>query len=381
MKIYINPEVKTEIEKINNLENSRKNFVWHYLYIIHHIATYRIKNSKFKDEEFVPINVKNLRTKISYNKCSKFLTDLVKYGILKTDNYYLVGVKAKSYKLSEKFKLENFVFQEIEDSFLNTKLETEIFAYKKYLLQDSSAYGKITRNMEKLTINEEMALNYIDKNVCQDKKPMYKISLSMFETKFSVKDTVCNRLHNNLTNLPSCLRHFLSYKSDFLYQLDIKCSQPTFLGLYMLKNSFGNKEEVLEFLNFCKNGTFYNQFLDLETTENRKELKKNIFKYCFFNKSKKRLNKFEKRFKELYPSVFETILNLKQTDYTNLSIVLQKEESRFIFSVVDEVDEYILTIHDSIVCRKQDIPSVKSKMYEKFVELYNFVPELGEEKC
>ena len=64
-------------EKLNKALNSTKDFTWHYLYIFHYLKTYKFINSKFKDEEYIPVNIKKLRTVISYDKASKLLKDLV----------------------------------------------------------------------------------------------------------------------------------------------------------------------------------------------------------------------------------------------------------------------------------------------------------------
>lgn len=375
MKIYINKEIKTEIDYLDKTENKAKSFKWHYYYIIHHIVTYRIINSKYKNSEYIPISVKKLRTKISYDKASKFLKQLVKYNIIETDHNYISGTKSKGYKIANRFKLDNFKFLKVEDEKLKVKLEYQI---KNELV---GGYKIVTENFKQLSLDFDSASIYLDNNFSKELRFFYKMSISMFENRFSLKDSVCNRLHNNLTNLPTCLRSFLSYENDFLYQVDIKCSQPTFLGLYAIKTGFCSLKDIEEYMEDCKTGVFYDKFSDLKETKDRKELKKLVFKNCFFNNTNSKLSEYEKRFKELYPVIFKLIVILKSKDYRNLSITLQREESLFVFNTVEKLKCYVLTIHDSFLCKCEDIEYVKNVIKQNFIEKYGFEPKLEEEKC
>ncbi|MEN5132574.1 hypothetical protein [Elizabethkingia anophelis] len=107
-----------------------------------------------------------------------------------------------------------------------------------------------------------------------------------------------NRLHTNLTNMPSAFRPFVSYKNETIVSLDIKNSQPYFLILLLerlgdiriskiMKNIYGSigimlrklqtittskafQEEFSSLKEAVLNGTFYEylgQFFDIEPAE------------------------------------------------------------------------------------------------------------------
>lgn len=380
MKIQTTKTALELVAKLDEKTKGKKSFKWHYLYILHYINTYGKFNSKFKDEVFIPINVQKLRTMVSYDHTSKLLLNLVENDILETDSCYIVGRKSKCYKIIDEIRLDKWFSVDIEDSALDKKLTDLFFKEKTHLFSDKMGYGKVTKTMEKLIIEKQTAFDFIrNENLSDIKKTSYKTSVEMFENKFSVRDDISNRLHNNLTNLPSILRQFLRLDGEELYQVDIKCSQPTFLGLYLRKRGFADPEEVERFLNVCKSGDIYSQLILEE--KSRKDKKIDTFKFCFFNKNYKTLNCVEKRFQSLYPSIFKEMQKMKQNDYKDLSILLQKEESSFIFEVVNSLDFDVVTIHDSILTKKSNILKVKEKISKKFEEIYNFLPQLSVEKC
>lgn len=370
MEILVNQKLKEELKLVTG------KYLWHYLYIIHCVKVSEILNK----EEGCPLNLSRLRKNISYDRAHLFLNDLCSLGILTTNGSYSVGQSAKRFKLTKKL---DFIMQEIEDEKLNQKLKKKIQPELDELMNDTSGYGKVIRNTKELKINKQLAFEFIENNkdLTEEQKLSYKNSVNNFENKFFVKDNTCLRLHSNITNLPSSLRVFLSYYSDFLCQVDVKCSQPTFLGLHALKISSCDKSEVFSFLEDCKNGSFYDVFSDLSHGGNRKELKKDIFKYCFFNKNYPTENKFEIRFKETYPTIFELIKKLKKEDYRNLSIMLQRMEADFIFNVVNNLEVFAVTIHDSILGKSSDIEIIKKAMEDSFLEKYNFIPKLDIENC
>lgn len=382
MKIYTHKKIKEQLSNIPKIPKTKKDFTWHYLYIFHYLKTYKMYNSKYKDEEFVPINVKKLRKIISYDLAPKLLKNLVDSELLLSDFCYRVGDKSKCYKINQEFPDDSWILEEIEDRALNKKLTELFFSEKIVLMNDFSSYGKVTKNLEKLTIDKVESLNYVNQNITEEfKKNSYKMAINMFETKFSTKDDLCNRLHNNLTNLPSTLRKFVTCEGKTLFQVDIKCSQPTFLGLYLLKKGLGDKEEILRYLELCKSGELYSQIIDSDKFDNRKDLKQALFKNCFFNKNYKKLNVVEIMFQKMFPTIFEQIRKIKLEDFKNLSVILQREESYFIFDTINYMDFDVFTIHDSIVSTEENILNVKNIMEANFLKIYDFYPNLTVEKC
>jgi len=101
-----------------------------------------------------------------------------------------------------------------------------------------------------------------------------------------------------------------------------------------------------------------------------------------------------KKYFELFRSVFPSVYNLfkdlksfefgcksiKKGDYTNNSLFFQRCESFFCFSFLAkrliERGIWFTTIHDSIVCLKQDQIQVKEEFLEAFSDLGIQPPKL-----
>jgi len=106
-------------------------------------------------------------------------------------------------------------------------------------------------NAENIQIDWQAAFNFIDSNesLCTDQKVQYSYTVNRirFSQWYYLRSTNDNRLHSNLTNMPSILRQFLSHKGQELVSLDVKTSQPFILaGVFNL--IIERKEDKLDML-------------------------------------------------------------------------------------------------------------------------------------
>ncbi len=89
-------------------------------------------------------------------------------------------------------------------------------------------------NEDNIQIDWEAAFRWIDSNselkVEQKESYSYSVNRIRFKNWYYVRSPRDNRLHSNLTNLPSDLRKYLSHKGQELVSLDIKSSQPFMLA-------------------------------------------------------------------------------------------------------------------------------------------------------
>lgn len=372
MKIYINKKLKKEIFELVKADEFEKDYTWHYLFILHHIRTYKLIDKRFRGEDFVPVNIQELRRFISYNNAHKLLGNLLSGGIIETDGHYRVGNKSKYYKITEKLNCK-WELTSVEDKEIVKKLEKATASKIKLDGQEH-----VTECMKKLKIDKVRALEYIG-NLKNIDSEYWKMQVEMFENKFSIVDSKGFRLHNNLTNLASPLRAFLSGSNGLLSQIDIKCSQPTFLALKTSKIESIDFEERCKILKVCEQGRFYEYLFEKEIVDKelRKEIKTKVFSELLFNKNYSRTTEVEVLFKKKFPSIFRYIVESKEDNYKNFPILLQRQESEFIFSVVSKLKHLeIYTIHDSILTCKSCIEEVKQEMQKQFKEKYNFFPKL-----
>lgn len=368
--------VNTGIENNLKTKKRKKNFKWHYLYICHHIKTYNNLNKKFNAGEAVPVNVRELRKIISYDYTTEFLKELLDLNILQTDGYFKKGEKSKYYQINPDFDKFGWQLKKIEDKKLKEKIEKlKIFDLSQYY----NPVDTLVSNLNEVSLDVEKSTEFVQSTFeFGSRKDSYMYSIKNFDKKYVKRCEKTGRVFNNLTNLPKDLRQFLSFGGEDLYQVDIKCSQPTFLGLHLLKNNLGDKQEVLNFLDDCKTGLFYDK---LSAGTDRKTVKKEIFKKCFFNKIYPVKTQLELELESQYPTVFMEIQKLKQVNYKDLPMMLQKVEADLILSVVKDTDCFVLSIHDSLLTTKQCIESVKNNLFNAFKDKYDFEPELTIEKC
>lgn len=380
--IYTNDIIYNNILNLSENDEFEKDFTYHYLYIIHYIRTYPFLDRRYNPDSFIPVNMKILKKYISYDYAHIFLNNLVDWGILTRDNFYMPKFKSVSYKINDIYRIEKFYLKEVEDINLSNKITKLLRREKQKVIDRQDAYSFITLCMENLKINKEEAY----KNAKND---FHNMCIDIFETKFSTVDKTGNRLHNNLTNLPTELRKYLSYNSNSIFQADIRNSQPVFLYTVM-KNYHIPETEMEKYKDVVLNIGFYEFFagkLNMELNEeNRNVFKKKIFSGVLFDVNRKELTKYEKVFKDEFPSIFSVIRVIKSKNHKDVPIMLQKEESKFIFYVISElIKKYknkipLLTIHDSIATTEEYIEDVKNSILEFFQKLYSIEPKLKIEK-
>ena len=388
MIIYSNNTILEKVKQISKNDNFEKDFFYHYLYILSHIRTYPFYDKRFEAEDFIPVHMKVLKKMISYNYAHKFIYNLLEAGVIKSDNFYIAGLKAKGYKLTAEYKTEKFFVVECKDLLLKNKIEKVKKLQKNMVFEESFGYGYVTNCMEDLVIEYDSAVKFIKKYIKEDEKEeSYQMMTALFRDKFATVDDKGKRLHNNLTNIAATLRQFITYKKQPLVQVDIKNSQPLFLYLLM-KKYYIDEKEMEKYKNVVINLGFYEFFAEKLnyklTKENRKEFKQKIFSGVLFDRNRKKYSRYEVVFKEEFPAIFHLIREMKTVEYEQVAINLQKTESKFVFYCVEKIAKEkkipMLTIHDSICTTEGNEESVKKEMAKQFNILYNTFPKLNVEK-
>lgn len=373
---------------INNIliDNIDVKYLYHYLYIISYIRTYRFKDRRYIDSDYVPMNIDILRKILIFNKATSFVKDLIDLEIIETDNIFSrKNGTSRGYRLTEKARKEKFYLCTETDEKLDNKIK-KVYDNLKFeiIKEDRLGYGFVTECMEHLEIDHENAIKET-KNLSGHRRDVAELAIENFSDKFFSKDTTGNRLHNNLTNINTELRKYITYDGEQLFQCDIRNSQLVFLYNLMTKYHMPS-EEMNKFKSVVCDFGFYEFFaekLGVELTkENRKEFKTDIFEKALFSTVKTKLSKTEVIFKQEFPMIFYMTRKLKQDCYKDLAIILQKEESQFIFDCVRKINRKvpIVTIHDSIVSTVGNENLVLNVMQELFKERFNISPKIVVEK-
>lgn len=301
-----------KIKKQPPFNGFKLDIAMYYLSLIISIpATHKDKIYKYG---YIPLDTKILKIKnYLYNQYFDYFLDI---QILEKQNYstashtcnrYRYNYKAiksegnecvdfRSFDITDKKFTERLLKQDVcSDSFnscphlckwFNNGLQIDFEGViNKY--QSAFCYNKY-QPYDKINLVRSKAYNY------------WYSALTIHEKCFrtSRKLDSDNRLHTNLTNMPSAFRPFVSYENETIVSLDIKNSQPYFLILLLerlgdsriskiMKNIYGSigimlrklqtitsskafQEEFSSLKEAVLNGTFYEylgQFFDIEPAE------------------------------------------------------------------------------------------------------------------
>lgn len=418
MKVFTTKTIQQIVSKHCTETKKIKDFTYHYLYVVSNIYMRPYTDKRYTENDYVPLNMNLLEELISKREAKNVIDNLIKLGLIETDNKVIRGVKSKGYRLVNRFN-DVWFLTAIKDLKLAEKLHNKNDINNCDVNKRGGGYKVVNFWFNELELDYSKAKKYIDNHYRKDylsslkyvnthqteketaefKKHFSTVSIyesnlsniTMFKDneKFICVDNKSNRLHCNLTNISTPLRQFLSLGGNKLWNVDIANSQPTFLGLLMRRRSTVDQEEVERYLEVCKSGQFYEYIaelggLDLDLTDykTRKKFKQSIFSGVLFDRNRKDLSKWEKTFQSVFPSIFKEVRDIKKKDYNAMAIMLQKEESSFIFSTVKKIDTVLkhkaplLSIHDSIVSNEDNIYMVQQIMEECFADYYNYIPNL-----
>ena len=208
----------------------------------------------------IPSKILNIYLQKELNKYTNYLKNnnfinTIPYSKEQSQSYGYKVCFSENRSKTNKEKKEYLVYE-----FLNLN-------YKKHIIKSMEKNVRIERkklaadrntrhltkwiNEDNIQIDWKSAFKYIDndKSLKVEQKDHYSYSLTRirFHKWYYLRSVNDNRLHSNLTNLPSNLRKFLSHKSQKLVSLDVKTSQPYLLaGIFNL--IIENKVGILEFL-------------------------------------------------------------------------------------------------------------------------------------
>lgn len=390
-----------DLKKILEENGKKDKFFFHYAYIISTVYLGRFLNKKYTKESFIPINIDTARKVISQRKCVEIIKDLISWGIIECDNRRQVGSKSFGYRFptNSPSYSDTFYKIKIQDKLITKKMNNFKERQKEEAKSAGEDYLHLYNSIHKIKVRYKDALEYIDTNYIPftDEYESRKLSIELISSGdiFFKVDNKGNRAHTNLTNLSSDLRSFITYEDRKLGQVDIKNSQPFLLNL-VIKNRINNlkQNEVDEYAKFKKitqDGMFYeflmNEFGIENTNEDaRKQFKKLFFGRVFFDVNRSELKKEEKLFQSLFPTIFRLIREMKEDDYTQLAINLQKAESNVIINEcvrkirLENPDMFVSTIHDSIVGELKNLEYFKQVALDVFELKYNLTPGIKLEK-
>ena len=241
----------------------------------------------------------------------------------------------------------------------------------------------LRRHLEHLTIEDVPAMvveriaqtNYQDEQMgtVQGRAEAYRQQIRLIQDRsWSFSVTPSNRrINSNVTNLTRGLREYLRLDGQPLVEIDIKNSQPLFVGL--LAKDAG--VDCDDYLRLCEQDLY--QHLSDVGGFTRKDVKTQLMQRALFAGNRHRYQRLpvKRLFDRLFPAMAKFLKEQKRGEHNQLAIAAQYRESRFIiYTVCERVRKerpecWLATIHDSVLCLPDMADYVISVMREEFDRL------------
>ncbi|RNI30941.1 hypothetical protein EFA69_06520 [Rufibacter immobilis] len=408
-----------------------------YHYFLHLIYTGTLYRYDIEESNgFTRINDEILNNFLGrYRKLIK--DNLIKWGIIYSDNHYITGRKSKGYKIAPPYAVSyrtevciNDTFEKNlrnKNSYFNTLKGSEQYLYDMLQqvgikAEEAHSYieNKLANSLHTLRgFGDSRFTNYQTAAATQD---LYELNEHLSLTPLEVLEKNINdrfnadllaintidngmlkltvdkygRVHTPLTNMSRKLRQFLINKrhpEQALYNLDLSCSQPFFLNI-LLKESFrfatSLPVSVEQYIQDTSTGLLYERVMieaGIAINEtNRRNFKESFFGdvfYCSNHTAGLKSNTVARAFERLYPEVYGFISKRKEVDFREFSRLMQKAESTAIIGHAVQMAQmqgvWVSTIHDSTIVLEQDVQTMYTIIETVFREVYDLNPNIKEE--
>lgn len=281
-----------------------------------------------------------------------------------------VGKTSRRYRLNLRIiKNEVVIRPTFYDKFLYRKLKSKRVDVSFTSLVESSicelVRKKLVDDLPHIALDFDKANNYllsIKSSIRSESYAKNIISINHINSgDIYYKFDGYGRMHTNFTTLKKHIRkNFIHIDGELVEEVDIKNSQPFFLGLLIRKDYEGREMPagLSDYVSLVTNHLFYEDFqskANFISMGDRDVAKDYAYKVLF---GRNNINTKENaQFSHIYPDVYDYIVRYKEknNDYKALSHILQRMESDFLYNkVINELTLFyphikMFTVHDSIV--------------------------------
>lgn len=393
------------------------------LYIINKI----IADKSFHKGDYVgcKLNTKNL-TLLFGNKHAQtcaIIKDLTDWGIIHKTANAAIGADAARYALTDQYSADGILILPVDTSdagFVKKLIDFDKIENDKTLKQLSININNISINTNGISyltnkysshtidgvVDLESAFNVSRATIIDDKSPKFllggveidmidlpliQIYLKDFNTS---RPDQKSRVFNNLTNLKREFREYIDFNGKPLLMTDISNSQ-VLLSVAAVKKQYsitsgigmiGLYEDVKHYQQLAESGMFYEYLIEKSGYKgDRNKFKKDFFSQVFFSKVVKYSMPIKDAFVEEFPNVYALINQLKEKDYRQFAISMQRMEASIMIDTVAKKmiksGKSILTLHDAIVCDNMDDIQLAEQLISDVMVKYNIIPQFKRETC
>jgi hypothetical protein len=373
--------------KLPNTAKGVKETVWRETYVPGVKAKVYRLNFDLLSGEFVAVYVKpQQKRKMSNKKAEHVITiEDVDY----TDSI-LATLKTMHFDKEKLMAALELVIQdkEIDNKRLNLQDKTREKRYNLSLYDVIAEAYQMGKNV--IQDRNKIYIEDIDVYVQQKQKRKRDICTTIIEKlcngEFYLSRAESNgRIHLSITELPTELMSVIMSDND-LTEIDLYNSQFVIAASKMEQSGL-NTEDFELFKTLAYAGNLY-QYISLQlfNSEDKifvKKVKQMMFE-CLFS-SERRHTTEKKKLKMLFPSVIKFIDDFKKErrnaedagdkPHAKYAIELQKAESAFfidyLFPRLNSCLSFVLTKHDSIIVKKDELPEA-FKLVKEAAQEYNF---------
>ncbi len=382
-QIFVSPALVKLIKHKTAKLSPRKRFFDHYLWFCGNLYFLKHSIKENREKDFVSVNYKLISTIISKMHYADIIHNLTVWGIIACDNQYIPGEKSKGYKILPPYDKGAKKYL-IKDTLLNQKLHIFRNRDKRNLQEQLPSYAYLQKTIKRIQIDHRAAsrFNTINYSSPTDQFRFETNSFSITALSdgyhFWSVDDFGHRAHTNLTTLPKLFRRYLLVEGSKLGQVDIKNSQPLFFYMLIRDEPSIPASEKEAYRHLVENGVFYEYFMERFRIPawKREKYKRKILTALFFDVNRGHPNRYTSYFREQFPGIGRYISEMKHDDYKAMSKLLQRTESKFVIEKVvgrfieryGEENEFISTIHDSVVTKVNRLPEAHAIMMTCFQE-------------
>ena len=367
-----------------------------YNYLLHYLISARCIDQRLTAESWIPVHSKIFEKYITTRHTANVLRFWLDHGIIEREpaapgrTGYVVGQKSISYRFTAAYRHARVV----DVGYLDEKFEQKVARITKEFRTGKmdltvKANAFLHFNLRELRINAVAAHQIVNRKLATGAWDVEKANIATVRIQairegdwFCTRDTTGHRVHHNFATLNKVLRPACYLETgETLVNIDVKNSQPVILSI-LLKQHYKNAlpADVRRYIELCEAGRFYEFVaqafgIDITDDEARTAFKKKLFKTIFYGRNQA-AEKYPEWacFQAEFPSVAAFITEFKATDYTALSIALQRLESEIMIEgVVGKIaqvhnpeDFFALTIHDSITTTESNQAYVLDLMRQEF---------------
>ncbi|TDD78563.1 hypothetical protein [Flavobacterium caseinilyticum] len=386
MKFLVTNKLLLVISTVIKQTKIKKDFTFHYLYIVNKIRHAQILNTDNTSETYIRLCYDFLETTISKEQTPIIIRTLIEQNIIECDGVAIIGSKAYGYRITREFMAQKWKYIAVTDTELVGKIMRITEMKLNLAFESSDGYRTAAYWSNKITINKRNALSFVNNpknNLSEHQIQQAKSSiLALTKSVFFLTYGKTARLYTNLNCIKRGLRQFITVDGQELHGVDITSSQPLFLGILLKNNSNIEAVEYEKYMNVVCNGTLYEYLakaagldIDLKNHTVRSQFKKMIFAGCLYNKPQLKLSEWELIFQSSFPTILAECRRIKEKDHKVLAQQLQRLEASFIFECVrigaEELGDNtpITTIHDEIVSTKESIHIIEKIVRSEFSKI------------